>query len=110
MSTVHANGTADALRRLETMVLLSGVDIPAPVVRDLVVSAVDLVVQVTRAANGARHVTAIDEVVAHPDAVGSGEPISRTHPLLGDGRLVALPRRPRRTVEVLAPLDDWVGR
>src|SRR5690606_15274433 len=45
LSTCHANSVADALRRLEVMVLSSGLDLPLPAVRDQITAAVDLVVQ-----------------------------------------------------------------
>src|SRR5207237_3188678 len=48
MSTCHANSPADALRRLETMVLFAGVGLPVEAIRAQIVAAVDLVVQVAR--------------------------------------------------------------
>lgn len=63
LSTLHANNPRDAIRRLETMVLLGGVDLPLRAIREQVVSAVDLIVQLTRSANGSRFVSSITEVV-----------------------------------------------
>lgn len=63
LTTLHANTPRDALSRLETMVLMSGMDLPLKVVRQQISSAVDLIVQQTRLKDGARKVTAITEVV-----------------------------------------------
>ncbi len=64
MTTCHANGCDDALRRLETMVLLAGVGLPLAAVRDQLDAAVDLVVQVVRAGDqrGSRRIVAVGEV------------------------------------------------
>ncbi len=107
MSTVHANSPADALRRLESMVVLSAADVPITVVRDLVASAIDLIVQVTRAPNGGRHITAVHEV--QPLAIGEPVGAPRTRALVGSGLVVALPERPPRAPDAVAPLDDWIG-
>ncbi|MEZ5962272.1 MAG: ATPase, T2SS/T4P/T4SS family [Planctomycetota bacterium] len=61
MTTIHANGAADAIRRLEVMVL-TACDIPLRAVREQVASAIDIVVQVRRARDGTRCITQIAEV------------------------------------------------
>jgi pilus assembly protein CpaF len=63
LSTLHANSPRDALRRLETMVLLGGVELPLRAIREQIASAVDLVVQLSRDGSGARFVSSITEVV-----------------------------------------------
>ena len=63
LTTLHANTPRDALSRLETMVLMSGMDLPLKVVRQQISSAVDLIVQQTRLKDGQRKVTAVTEVV-----------------------------------------------
>jgi len=63
MTTGHANTPADMLRRLETMVLTSGIDLPLRAIREQIASAVHLIVQQTRFACGTRKVTAITEVL-----------------------------------------------
>ena len=63
LTTLHANTPRDALSRLETMVLMSGMDLPLKVVRQQISSAVDLIIQQTRLKDGSRKVTAITEVV-----------------------------------------------
>ncbi len=62
LTTLHANTPRDALSRLETMVLMAGVELPLKVVRQQISSAVDLIVQQTRLKDGARRITAITEV------------------------------------------------
>ncbi|MGF6833170.1 pilus assembly protein CpaF [Paenarthrobacter sp. TE4293] len=62
LSTVHANSPRDAIARLETLVLMAGMDLPLRAIREQVSSAVDLIVQVTRLRDGSRRVTHITEV------------------------------------------------
>ena len=62
LSTVHANSARDALSRLETMVMMSGFDIPLRAVRQQISSALDLVVQIERMEDGHRRITSITEV------------------------------------------------
>src|SRR6478672_1173287 len=62
ITTVHANTPRDSLSRLETMVLMGGVDLPVRAIRDQVASAVDLIVQQARLKDGTRRVVAITEV------------------------------------------------
>ena len=63
LSTLHANSPRDALRRLETMVLLGGVELPLHAIREQIASAIDVVLQVSRDAMGRRFVSSISEVV-----------------------------------------------
>ncbi len=62
MTTVHANSPRDALGRLETLVLMAGMDLPVRVVREQIRSAVHLIVQQARLADGSRKVISITEV------------------------------------------------
>jgi pilus assembly protein CpaF len=62
LTTLHANTPRDALSRLETMVLMSGMDLPVKAIREQIASAVNLVIQQTRFADGTRKVTAISEI------------------------------------------------
>jgi pilus assembly protein CpaF len=62
MCTIHANRCVDALRRLETLALLGGVDLPIAAVRAQIASAVDIVVFVVRGHDGRRAVTDVAEV------------------------------------------------
>ena len=63
MTTMHANGPVDAFRRLESMLCMAGMEMPVSVLREYVGSAINLVVQVERLANGDRRVVSIAEVL-----------------------------------------------
>ncbi len=62
LTTLHANSPRDALARLETLVLMAGMDLPLGAIRDQIAAAVDLIVQQARLADGRRLVTGIVEV------------------------------------------------
>ena len=62
LTTVHANTTRDALYRLDTMVAMANLNIPERAIRAQIASAVNLIVQVSRMADGTRKVTNISEV------------------------------------------------
>jgi pilus assembly protein CpaF len=62
LSTVHANSPRDALARVETMVLMGGVDLPVRAIREQVSSALDAIVHLERLEDGSRRVTSISEV------------------------------------------------
>jgi pilus assembly protein CpaF len=62
LTTLHANTPRDALARLETMVLMAGMELPVRAIREQVASAVHLIVQQTRFADGSRRIAAISEV------------------------------------------------
>lgn len=62
MTTGHANTPRDFLARLEVMVMMSGVELPSRAIREQIASAVDIVIQVNRFADGSRRVTQIVEI------------------------------------------------
>ena len=62
LTTLHANTPRDALSRLETMSLMSGMDLPLKVIREQIASAIDLIIQQSRLKDGTRKVTSITEV------------------------------------------------
>jgi pilus assembly protein CpaF len=62
LTTVHSNSPRDAIARLETLVLMAGMDLPLKVVRQQIASAVDLIVQQSRLTDGSRKVTAVTEI------------------------------------------------
>ncbi len=66
MSTVHANTPADALRRIETMMLLGDADLPLAAIREQLASCIDLVVMMARFPDGKRRVTSISAVPDTP--------------------------------------------
>lgn len=63
MTTLHANSPVDALNRIETMVLMAGMEIPIKAIRDYIENAIDLVIQIERLSDGKRRITNISEVV-----------------------------------------------
>lgn len=62
LTTLHANSPRDVLSRLETMVLMSGMDLPVKAIREQITSAVDIIVQQARFKDGVRRISAISEV------------------------------------------------
>jgi pilus assembly protein CpaF len=62
ISTVHANSPRDAIARLETLVLMAGMDLPLRAVREQIASAVNLIVHISRLRDGTRRVTHVTEV------------------------------------------------
>ena len=62
LTTCHANSPRDALSRLESMVLMSGMELPTSAIREQVASAIDLIVQQTRLLDGSRKIVKISEV------------------------------------------------
>ena len=65
LTTMHANSPTDALNRLETMILMAGMEIPIPAVREYIENAIDIVVQVERLSDGRRKVVSICEIVGY---------------------------------------------
>lgn len=63
LTTLHANSSRDALARIETMVMMSGMELPLKAIRDQVASAIDIIVQAARLRDGSRKVISISEVV-----------------------------------------------
>ena len=62
LSTIHANSPRDALARLETLVLMAGVELPSRAIREQIVSALDLLVHVERGQDGRRRITHVAEI------------------------------------------------
>jgi len=62
LTTAHSNGPRDTLSRLETMVLMSGMDLPVRAIREQVAAAIDLVVHQSRFGDGSRRITHITEI------------------------------------------------
>jgi pilus assembly protein CpaF len=69
LSTVHANSTRDALSRIETMVLMSGLALPVRAMRDYIASALDLIIQLARLSDGTRRLTRVTEIVGMEEDV-----------------------------------------
>lgn len=62
ISTIHANSPRDALARLETLVLMAGMDLPLRAIREQIASAIDVIVQISRLRDGTRRIVSITEV------------------------------------------------
>jgi pilus assembly protein CpaF len=101
LTTCHANSPADAIRRLELMVLSAALDLPLPAVRDQLAAALDLVVHVARLHGGARRIVAVAEVADPP------EEGRRVRPLADREGLHALPSRAPRRAGAPGPDAGW---
>lgn len=67
LTTLHANGCLDALNRLETMVLMNGIEIPVSAIRDYIKDAINIVVNIARLSDGRRKITEIAEITGIKD-------------------------------------------
>ena len=106
LSTCHANSPIDAIRRLETLVLMGDVALPLAAVREQLRAAVDLIVHIARQPDGSRRVVSMAEPM--PDGeIGSSISVNvLTDP---SGELVTLPSRPRRGTHLGPALLSWVA-
>jgi len=73
LTTVHANSSADALRRIETLALMAGVGLPHAAIRDQVAGALDVVVHQARLPDGARVVESVSEILRVAGGAGTRE-------------------------------------
>ena len=105
LSTCHANSPTDAIRRLETLVLMGDVALPLSAIREQLRAAVDLIVQIARQPDGSRRVIAVAEPCCGSK---TGDAVIVTPLTDASGRLVALPERPRRSVASGMPSSDWI--
>lgn len=71
ITTVHANTPDDALRRVESMVIMAGVDLPSAIIREFIVGALDIIVQVTRLTDGTRKIVSISEMQKYEDGTSA---------------------------------------
>jgi septum site-determining protein MinD len=67
MTTIHANSTFDVLSRLDSMILMSGIELPVRVIREMISSAVDIIIHTARLSDGSRKVMAISEITGMKD-------------------------------------------
>ncbi len=108
LTTLHANGTIDALNRLETMVLMSGLDIPIRAIREYIENAIDIVINIDRMPDGKRKITDISEIVGIEDGEIKLEKIFefKQHGLteLGnvDGEYILRERKPKVYNKILS--------
>jgi pilus assembly protein CpaF len=95
LSTLHANSPRDALSRLETMVLMAGMDLPIRAIREQMASAVDLIIHMSRLRDGTRRITHVSEVrVMEGDVIGLSDLFLFDYAAGIDenGRFVGMPR------------------
>jgi pilus assembly protein CpaF len=92
MTTIHANTPRDALTRLESMVAMSNLNLPEKSVRQQMVSAISIVVQVSRMSDGSRKVVSISEITGMEENVVSMQDIfSFTRKGVGpDGKVIGV--------------------
>lgn len=67
LTTMHANSPKDALNRLETMILMAGMEIPIRAVREYIDNAIDIVINIERLSDGRRKITSISEITEIKD-------------------------------------------
>ena len=67
LTTTHANSPVEAVARLETLCMMSGLDLPARAIREQIAASIDIVVQQTRYNDGTRRISAISEVIGMGD-------------------------------------------
>jgi pilus assembly protein CpaF len=91
LTTVHANTPRDAISRLETMVAMSGLDLPKSAVRSQIAAAIDLVIQQARMVDGTRRVTSLQEVTGMEGEVITMQEIFRLerHGIDENGKVIA---------------------
>jgi pilus assembly protein CpaF len=63
LTTIHANNPRDCMARLETLVLMAGMDLPLKAIRQQIASAINLIVQLNRLKDGSRKVTSVSEII-----------------------------------------------
>jgi pilus assembly protein CpaF len=83
-STVHANSSRECLKRLEIMALMSGMDIPIPVIREQIASSINILIHTARLADGTRKITEIAEVTEMEGDTVTLAPLFRFHRNLND--------------------------
>ncbi len=109
MTTGHANTPRDMLARLETMVLMAGMNLPLNAIRQQVASAIDVIVQQSRMRDGSRKVTSVSEIIGmEGDIITMQDIFVYEHPRFGEptGRFIATGLKPRCTEKII---DNGVG-
>lgn len=72
MTTIHANSTHDVLSRLDSMILMSGVELPVRAIREMIASAIDIIVHTARLSDGSRKIIQITELTGMKDEMHIG--------------------------------------
>jgi pilus assembly protein CpaF len=79
LATIHANTPRDAMARLETMILFAGTNLPNRATREQISSAIDVIIQVTRMADGSRRITSITELTGMEGEIITMQELFRYH-------------------------------
>jgi pilus assembly protein CpaF len=108
LTTVHANGPDDALSRLETLASMSQIDIPFTVLRDQINSAIDVIVQLQRSADGTRRAVEVCHVASRRREDYRLEPLMRFEPGLGPTGAFTRFRPPQALVDRLLERGERV--
>ncbi|HWS74327.1 MAG TPA: ATPase, T2SS/T4P/T4SS family [Quisquiliibacterium sp.] len=105
LTTIHANSPRDVVARLETMVLMAGMDLPVAAIRDQIASAVHLIVQQARSADGRRRIVEITEVTGMEGSRVLMQPVFRWE----RGRFAACETMPRffELLQAGGHTPDW---
>ena len=69
LTTIHANSTHDVLVRLDSMILMSGIELPIRAIREMIASAIDLIIHTARLSDGSRKIVQITEVAGMKDEI-----------------------------------------
>ncbi len=77
LTTAHANTPRDMIARLEVMVMMSGLDLPVSAIREMVASAIHMIVQISRYSDGSRRITNITEITGVESGIVSMQDIFR---------------------------------
>jgi pilus assembly protein CpaF len=89
MTTLHANSPRDALHRMETMVLMSGMDLPMRAIREQVASAIHVIVQLERMQDGSRRVTHVSEITGiGSEAISMSDLFVFQHQGMREGKVI----------------------
>ncbi len=89
MTTLHANTPRDAISRLETMVLMAGIDLPQRAIREQIAAAIDVIVQLERMRDGSRKIVKVCEVTGmEGDVVSMSDIFVFQHQGMRDGRVL----------------------
>lgn len=89
LTTIHSNSTRDAISRLETMVLMAGLDLPSRAIREQIVSAIQLVVYIRRYEDGVRRIQSISELTGMEGDTPQLQDIFRFEPKGRQGNRIA---------------------
>ncbi len=88
LTTLHANTPRDALRRIETMVMMAGMDLPLRAIREQIASAVHVIVQLERMQDGSRRITYVSEITGmENDVISMSELFLFQHQGMRDGKI-----------------------